>query len=54
MTDTKKKKRYAYPVRMPEEIRQWLTDRAQAQGRSINGEINQILKKEKAAEMNAS
>ena len=33
-----------YPLRMEDEVRQLLTERAQANDRSLNAEINRILR----------
>jgi hypothetical protein len=41
---------FAYPLRMPNDLRQWLNERAKECERSLNGEIVMRLKESKAKE----
>lgn len=42
--------RAAFSIRMPEDLKQWLQDRASENGRSVNSEITQVLKRVRADE----
>lgn len=48
MTNKTTKQTSPFGLRMSEAIKQWLSERAGEEGRSMNSEINQILKAEKA------
>jgi hypothetical protein len=39
-----------FGVRMPDEIKEWLAQRAEENGRSMNAEIVQLLKQERSRE----
>ncbi len=43
-----------FGVRMPEEVKAWAKDKAKEDGRSVNGLIVHILKKEMVADVSTS
>ena len=43
----KVKSKSSYPLRIPDDLKAWIQDKANKAGRSLNAELNQMLKKEK-------
>jgi len=50
MNDRKKPQERAYPVRLESELSLWVRERAKSGDRSINAEINRIVRQAKEAE----
>jgi len=43
----KTKRRAPYPLRIPDDLKQWIQNKANKAGRSLNAELNQMLKRDK-------
>ena len=43
----KKKRKAPYPLRIPDDLKAWIQDKANKAGRSLNAELNQMLKRDK-------
>lgn len=50
MPENTKKQLKAYPLRMAEDLKKWVKNRAMNNDRSINAELNRILKSAKEQE----
>ena len=50
MSESKKKQSSAYPLRMADDVKDWLKKRAASNDRTVHSELNRILKGVKEAE----
>ena len=53
MEASRKKQSNAYPLRMAEDLKEWLKDRAKKNDRTVHAELNRILKEVREAEKQA-
>ena len=49
----KEKQQKSYPLRLEHELQQWVKERARDNDRSINAEINRLIKQAREAEKQA-
>ena len=50
MGEPRKRQSSAYPLRMAEDLKEWLKDRAKTNDRTVHAELNRILKEVREAD----